>query len=30
MRPTIWTYSFVIVLPDAGPETSAAVFGDGI
>src|SRR5271165_849783 len=29
MRPTIWTYSLVIKVPDTGPETSAADFGIG-
>src|SRR4030095_7409142 len=29
MRPTISTYAFVIVLPEAGPGTSAAVVGIG-
>src|SRR5208337_941239 len=29
MRPTIWTYSVVIAVPDTGPDTSAADFGIG-
>src|SRR5271165_4793816 len=29
MRPTIWTYSLVIKVPDTGPDTSAADFGIG-
>src|SRR6185436_20552041 len=29
MRPTTWTYSLVIAVPAAGPDTSAAFVGIG-